>query len=88
MKNVLLFFDGLALLVLEYKLQEPEDLHPDLAGPLRDRGLLEYLTADEIVDAGATKQLADAMSAVISSARLRSRQGASTTSSEMPFSLL
>jgi len=37
-KSLLLFFDGIGLLVPEYKLHEPEIIDPVLAGPLRDKG--------------------------------------------------
>jgi hypothetical protein len=39
-KTLLLFFDGIGLLVPEYKQGEPETLDPVLAAPPRDRGLL------------------------------------------------
>src|SRR5690349_11090365 len=45
-KTLLLFFDGVGLLVPEYKQREPEAIDPVLAGPLRDQGLLHYLIAD------------------------------------------
>ena len=42
-KTMLLFFDGVGLLIPEYKQGEPEMVDPVLAGPLRDQGLLHYL---------------------------------------------
>src|SRR4051794_39968714 len=60
-KSLLLFFDGIALLIPEYKKREPEILDPVLAGPLRDKGLLHYLVADETVDKSATAQLTGAI---------------------------
>jgi hypothetical protein len=60
-KNLLLFFDGIALLVPEYKRYEVEQRDPVVAGALSDAGLLHVLPADVTVDADATKQLADAM---------------------------
>jgi hypothetical protein len=57
-KSLLLFFDGIALLVPEYKQDEPEVVDPVLAGPLRDKGLLHYLIADQAVDKEATRLLA------------------------------
>jgi cold shock CspA family protein len=64
-KSLLLFFDGIALLVPEYKLQEPETVDPVLAQPLRERGLLHYLIADEVVDSVATKNLVEAVSKLL-----------------------
>lgn len=69
-KNMLLFFDGVGVLIPEYKKGEPEFHDPVLANPLRERGLLHYLVADEVVDAERTGQLADAMAKVISSGAL------------------
>lgn len=57
-KSLLLFFDGVGLLIPEYKKGEPERLDPVLAGPLRDQGLLHYLVADQVVDRKATRTLA------------------------------
>jgi hypothetical protein len=65
-KTLLLFFDGVGLLVPEYKQHEPEHLDPSLATPLRDQGLLHYLIADEVVDGNATEQLATAITTLMS----------------------
>jgi hypothetical protein len=67
MKTLLLFFDGIGLLVPEYKQGEPELADPVLAAPLRERGLLHYLVADQVVDKQATECLATALSKFISS---------------------
>lgn len=64
-KNLLLFFDGVGLLVPEYKKMEAELLDPVLAGPLREQGLLHYLVADEVVDEGATQQLANVIAGLL-----------------------
>lgn len=66
-KTLLLFFDGVGLLVPEYKQGEPEELDPVLAAPLRDRGLLHYLIADQAVDKQATEELATALTHFIAS---------------------
>lgn len=71
-KTLLLFFDGIALLVPEYKQGEPERLDPILAGPLRDQGLLHYFVADQVVDQHATNELATALTDVITSGALDS----------------
>lgn len=67
MKTLLLFFDGIGLLVPEYKKGEPELSDPILAAPLRERGLLHYLVADQVVDKQATERLATALTQFISS---------------------
>jgi hypothetical protein len=66
-KTLLLFFDGVGLLVPEYKRGEPEAYDPVLAGPLLDRGLLHYLVADQVVDKQVTEQLATALTNFITS---------------------
>lgn len=66
-KTMLLFFDGVGLLIPEYKQGEPELMDPILAGPLRDQGLLHYLVADQVVDREATELLATALAEFISS---------------------
>lgn len=67
MKTLLLFFDGIGLLVPEYKQGEPELADPVLAAPLRERGLLHYLVADQVVDKQATGRLATALTEFIAS---------------------
>lgn len=65
-KTILLFFNGVGLLIPEYKQGEPEMVDPVLAGPLRDQGLLHYLVADQVVDKEATERLATALAEFIS----------------------
>lgn len=66
-KSMLLFFDGIGFVIPEYKKGEPEDHDPVLAGPLRDKGLLHYFVADEVIDAETTKSLTDCIEAYIDS---------------------
>jgi hypothetical protein len=69
-KTLLLFFDGIGLLVPEYKQEEPERFDPVVAGPLRDQGLLHYLVADEAVDKAATERMAKPLIELVSSGAL------------------
>jgi hypothetical protein len=69
-KNLLLFFDGLALLVPEYMADRPEILEPEMAIPLREAGLLHILKPEDLVDKGATEQLATALTDIITSGAL------------------
>jgi hypothetical protein len=69
-KTLLLFFDGIGLLVPEYKQEEPEHFDPVIAGPLRDQGLLHYLVADQVVDKVATERLIGPLIDLISSGAL------------------
>ena len=69
-KTLLLFFDGIGLLVPEYKQEEPELADPVLAAPLREQGLLHYLIADQVVDKPTTNRLADVLTEFISTGAL------------------
>lgn len=66
-KNLLLFFDGIALLVPEYKANEIELLDPILASPLKEQGLLHYLKPETLVDSDATSKLSLALTSLIQS---------------------
>lgn len=69
-KSMLLFYDGIGFLIPEYKKGEPENVDPILAGPLRDKGLLQYFVADEVIDESATSELATAMGRLFESGSL------------------
>jgi hypothetical protein len=69
-KNLLVFFDSVALLTPVYKTHEPERVEPELAIPLRERGILHYLVAEEAVDRAATEQLVAAVRAVLDTGKL------------------
>lgn len=49
-KSLLLFFDGMAILLPEYMSGRQVDADPSLAGPLTDRGLLKVLQPEWFVD--------------------------------------
>jgi hypothetical protein len=66
-KNLLLFFDGVGLLVPQYKKAEPELLDPVIAGPLRERGMLHVFESETWVDKEATEHLAAALTEFITS---------------------
>lgn len=87
-KNLILFFDGIALLVPEYKRFEPELLDPYIATPLADRGLLRILSADSVVDEDATRRLAEAITHFISSGALDKLAGEKTAFHELSRSRL
>src|SRR5207249_5476022 len=69
-KNLLLFFDGVGLLVPSYMRGKPFELEPEMAHPLKREGLLHILEPETLVDRDATKQLATALSEVIASGAL------------------
>jgi len=86
MKTLLLFFDGIGLLVPEYKQGEPELADPVLAAPLREQGLLHYLIADQVVDKQATKRLSEALTEFISTGALDSLSKDGTAFHEISMS--
>lgn len=71
-KNLILFFDGVALLVPEYMKDKPHILDPAIVAGLEQHNLLHMLQPETVVDATATAQLADAMREIIESGRLDS----------------
>lgn len=66
-KNLLLFFDGVSLLVPSYMENRPEELNPELVIPLKEQGLLRILNPEQHVDQEATEQLATVMVDIITS---------------------
>ncbi len=69
-KNLVLFFDGVALLVPEYMKDKPDVVDPAIAAGLRKEHLLHILEPERIVDKSATEKLAVAMTDVIASGAL------------------
>lgn len=69
-KTMILFFDGIGILLPNYLHGEPEHVHPEIALPLREKQLLHYLEPETIVDADVTQKLSDAMMEVIKSGAL------------------
>lgn len=69
-KTMLLYFDGLALLVPSHKHDDLERRFPEIAIPLMEQGLLQTIVPEEQVDATATRQLADALLPIIESGAL------------------
>ncbi len=85
-KSLLLFFDGIALLVPGHKLQEPASVDPEISNPLLEKGLLRVLPAEQMVDAAATQRLADAVGEVIESGRLDALAHDGTAFHELSYS--
>src|SRR5260370_32864047 len=66
-KTLILFFDGVALLLPNYMKGKPEFEDPAIALPLKDRGLLHILEPEKIVDKKATEKLSKMMVEIIKS---------------------
>ena len=66
-KNLVLFFDGIALLVPHYMTGRPEQLDRPIVVGLKEQGLLEIIEPERAVDKSATEKLAMAMTDIIAS---------------------
>jgi hypothetical protein len=69
-KNLVLFFDGIALLLPESMKDRPFEADPAIAYGLADAGLLHILEPEEHVDATVTGDLADAIDRILRSGAL------------------
>ena len=70
LKNLVLFFDGVALLVPDYKNPEIRTMDPSIVTGLEEEGLLHRLSPETLVDKQATKLLVDSMTQIIKSGAL------------------
>jgi hypothetical protein len=64
-KSLLLFFEGVAVLVPDYMRDRPLISDPTLAQPLDDLGLLHRLSPEELVDQPTTRALTDLLDRLI-----------------------
>src|SRR5258708_3791776 len=71
-KTLILFFDGVALLLPSYMKGKPEYEDPAMALPLKEKGLLHILEPEKIVDKKATEALSKVMVEMIQSGGLDS----------------
>ena len=69
-KSLVLFFDGIALLLPDYMRDRPEQVDRPIAVGLREEGLLEVIEPETAVDSSATEKLATAMTEIIASGAL------------------
>jgi len=69
-KNLILFFDGIALLVPKYMKGRIEDFDPAIVAGLKEHDLLYILEAEKVVDKAASKALASTMTDIIASGSL------------------
>ena len=60
-KSLLLFFDEVSILLLDYMWGRHQDADPSLAGPLEEQGLLRILEPKQWVDAEVAEKLAEIM---------------------------
>jgi hypothetical protein len=64
-KSLLLFFDGVALLVPDYMHERPLFSDPTLAQPLAEQGLLHRLSPETLVDQATAEALTDLLDRLI-----------------------
>jgi len=65
LKNLLLFFDGIAILLPRYMSGRESAADPVLAGPLREMGLLQILEPETFVDQEVTEALITAVTELV-----------------------
>lgn len=87
-KSLILFFDGIGLLVPRYMKDRPEMTDPAIVAGLREHGLLHVLEPETLVDAAATEKLATAMSDIITSGTLDRLAKEGTEFAELSYSRL
>lgn len=87
-KNLLLFFDGIALLVPEYMHDRVVDNDPALAVGLKEHNLLTVLTPETFIDKRAARSLAKSMTNIIASGTLDKLAGQRTKFYELSYSRL
>ncbi len=87
-KNLVLFFDGIALLVPKYMKGRPEEVDPAIVAGLKQHGLLEIILPEKAVDKAATEKLVMALTDVISSGVLDGLTKENTAFHELSMSRL
>ena len=87
-KNLVLFFDGIALLVPDYMKELPEEIDRPIVVGLKEQGLLEIITPERAVDKSATEKLATAMTDIITSGVLDELAKEETAFHELSMSRL
>src|SRR5688572_9263575 len=85
-KSLILFFDGIGLLVPSYMKDRPEIADPAIVAGLREHGLLHVLEPETVVDAAATQRLASSMTDIITSGALDRLATEGTEFAELSYS--
>ena len=65
LKNLLLFFEGIAILLPRYMSGREAAVDPVLSGPLREKGLLRVLEPETFVDQEMTESLIAAVTELV-----------------------
>ena len=88
LKNLLLFFDGIALLVPAYMRDEVDQVDPEFTIPLLDAGFLHILEPEELVDKAATEKLAHSLANILDTGALEPLANGGTRFHELSYSRL
>lgn len=70
LKNLLLFFDGVALLVPEYMRDRPSYVDPAMVGGLEQEGLLKILNPESFINRDAAERLTTGLVDIVESGAL------------------
>lgn len=87
-KSLILFFDGIALLVPEYMKHQPEYADPAIVAGLKQHDLLHVIEPEVAVNKEATQRLAAALTDIIASGALDNLAQESTAFHELSISRL
>lgn len=88
MKNLLLFFDGVCLLVPEYMRDRPQFVDAPMTTGLREHGLLTILEPESFIDKAAATSLTKALTNIIASGALDKLAKGKTKFHELSYSRL
>ena len=88
LKNLLLFFDGIALLVPDYMQDRVDQVDHEFTVPLLDAGLLHRLKPEELVDKAATEKLAHSLANILDTGTLEPLASEATRFHELSYSRL
>src|SRR5262245_31338932 len=87
-KNLILFFDGVALLVPEYMVDRPEFVDPVMVEGLRTHGLLHILQPESFIDRETTRVLADQLLRILDAGLLNDLKNQPAQYRELSWSRL
>jgi hypothetical protein len=87
-KNLLLYFDGVALLVPDYLRDKPFQTGGPLATELQDSGLLHILEPETFIDRASTQELAKSLIQILDSGKLDDLVGKNSAFEELSYSRL
>ena len=88
LKNLLLFFDGIALLVPAYMRERVDQVDELFTARLSETGLLKILEPEELVDKPATEKLAQSLASILDTGALETLSGEGSFFHQLSYSRL